>query len=83
MSQKFCKSLSEGSNNFPGKKSKLVIFHLKCTKPKQNCIVRIAERQTHKIILHIRLIFHFKVFGLPPLHMQKTYSKQFLGIITL
>ena len=29
------------------------------------------------------LIFTFKEFGLPPLHMQNAYSKQFLGIIIL
>ena len=34
---------------FP-EKSKLVIFHLKCTKPKQNCIICTAEHQTLKII---------------------------------
>ena len=42
---------------FLEKKSKLVIFHLKCTKPKQNCIVCIAEHQTLKTIPQIRLIF--------------------------
>ena len=59
-----------GSNYFPRKKSKLIIFHLKCTKPKQNCIVCIAEHQTLKIIPQIRLIFNFQVYGLPPLHMR-------------
>ena len=60
---------------FLGKKSKLVIFHLKCTKPKQNCFVCIAERQILKIIPQICLICSLKVFGLPPLHMQNAYSK--------
>ena len=61
----------------PGKKSKMVIFHLKCTKPKPNCIVCIAERQTltGNYFPKICLIFNFKVFGLPPLHMQNAYSR--------
>ena len=70
-----CKNVSKGSNYFPWKKSKLIIFQLKCTKSKQNCIVRIDEHQTLKIIPQIRLIFNFHVYGLPPLHMQKAYSK--------
>ena len=72
-----CKNVSKGSNYFPAKKSKLVIFYLKCTKPKQNSSVWIAECQTLNIIPQICLIFIFKVFGLPPLHMQKAYSKYF------
>ena len=35
--------------------------------------MHIAERQTLKIIPQICLIFNFKMFGLPPLHMQKAY----------
>ena len=60
---------------FPEKKSKFIIFHLKCTKPKQNCFVCIDAHQTLEIIPQICLIFSFKVFGLPLLHMQKAYSK--------
>ena len=60
---------------FPEKKMKLIIFHLKCSKSKQNCVVCIAEHKTLKIIPQICLIFNLKVFGLPPLHMQKAYSK--------
>ena len=40
-------------------KSKLVMFHLKCTKPKQNCIAWISECKTLKIISQFCLIFIF------------------------
>ena len=48
-------------------KSKLVIFHLKFTKA--NYIVCNAEHQTLTIIPQVCLIFRFKVFELPPLHI--------------
>ena len=72
-----CKNVSKGNTYFP-EKSKLVIFHFRCTKPKQNCtacIMCIAERQTLEIISQICLIFKSKVLRLPPMHMQKAYSK--------
>ena len=50
---------------------------------RHNCIVYIAGHQTLKIILQSRFIFNFQVYGLPPLYMQKAYSKTFLGIIVL
>ena len=56
----YCKIASKGSDYFLGKKSKLIIFHLNCTKPKQNCIVCIADCQTLKISPQICLIFNFQ-----------------------
>ena len=63
---------------FSQKKSKMIIFHLKCTKSKHNCFVCIAERQTLKIVSQICFSV-FKVFGLPPLHMQKCLFKMIFG----
>ena len=63
---------SKGNNYFPGNK---LFICTKCTKPNQNCFVCIADGQGLKIIPHICLIFSFKVFRLPPLHLQISYSK--------
>ena len=47
-------------------KSKLIIFHHKRTKPKQNCFVCIAERHTLKIIPQICLIFSLRCLDYLP-----------------
>ena len=73
-----CENVSKGSNYFSRKKYNL-IFHLKCAKLKQNCIVYIAESQTLENIPWICSIFNFNVFGLPPLHMQKGLYKIIFG----
>ena len=43
-------------------------------KPKQNCIVCIAEHQTHKTIAQIRLIFNFQVYGTSPAHAKGLFK---------
>ena len=77
------KIVSKGSNYFPGKKYKLIIFHLKCTKPKKNCIVCIAEHQTLKMIPQICLIFQFTGVWITSLAHAKGLFKIIFGLIIL
>ena len=51
--------LPESKVNIFPEKFKVIIFHLECTKQKQNCFVCIAECQTLKIIPQICLVFSF------------------------
>ena len=54
-----CKNVSNGSI-FPEKNL--------------NCTLCITEYQSLKFIQQICLVFNFKAFGFPPLHMKKAYS---------
>ena len=70
------KNISKGSNCFPGKKSKWIIFHLKCTKPKQNSELYIAGCHSEYYSTDL-LDFNFKVLDYLPCTCKRPIQNNF------
>ena len=78
-----CENVSKGSHCFPKIKIEFLIFHFKYYEPTPNSKICLIEVQKFEQIPSICLNFDLKTFGLPPLYMQITWSRSFLGIIFL